>query len=281
MVNAYRPSTIDEALRIRNETKALPLAGGTDLMVRYKNWAGLPPKFSQPVMFVAHLHELKGIEVEGDELIIRSATTLTELLKDGRVPEVLKLAVKEMASPLVRNIATIGGNICNASPAGDTLPPLYALDAKVVLRSVEGERTVPIEDFITGPGQTVLKENEILCEIRIPMDEFDSIFYRKVGTRRANALSKVSFVGLKNLQGDRIDDIRIAFGAVAPTVVRSRDAEKMLKGIRIDEIEQIYPSIEAKYAELIRPIDDQRSTAEYRKIVSLRLLRFFLLGKAD
>ncbi|RKZ01452.1 MAG: hypothetical protein DRQ10_02065 [Candidatus Hydrothermota bacterium] len=281
MVNAYRPSTIDEALRIRNETKALPLAGGTDLMVRYKNWAGLPPKFSQPVMFVAHLHELKGIEVEGDELIIRSATTLTELLKDGRVPEVLKLAVKEMASPLVRNIATIGGNICNASPAGDTLPPLYALDAKVVLRSVEGERTVPIEDFITGPGQTVLKENEILCEIRIPMDEFDSIFYRKVGTRRANALSKVSFVGLKNLQGDRIDDIRIAFGAVAPTVVRSRDAEKMLKGIKIDEIEQIYPSIEAKYAELIRPIDDQRSTAEYRKIVSLRLLRFFLLGKAD
>ena len=272
----YLPENLDEALEIRASTGAVPIAGGTDLMVRYRRGSGIPPQFDFPVMLIGKIDALRYIEVSADNIRIGSATTLTEIFRNEDVPQILKLAVGEMASPAIRNVATIGGNIGNASPAGDTLPPLYILDAKIVLKNLNGEREVPIEDFITGPGQTILRSDEIIYEVTIPIGNFDKIYYRKIGTRKALALSKVSFSAAMNYRGDVIDDMRFAFGAVAPVVIRSREIEGEFKNITFDELKNRAGEVAQKYSPLINPIDDQRSTAEYRRKVSLRLLKFFI-----
>ncbi len=307
MVSAFRPQTLEEALAVRRKKRAIPFAGGTDLMVQRRRGTGLVPDFKPAVLFIGHLEELKRISSESAFLHIGACCTYSRLLESPSVPPALKKAIGEIGSPAVKNRGTMGGNICNASPAGDTLPVLYALDAEVVLRSSGGSRILPIEDFILGPGKTSLHSNELLTGIRIHAGDFPVTLYRKVGTRRANALSKLSFIGLaresamtareiagpiqENMDpvnqavdaaGRKHDnsalDVRIAFGAVAPTVVRSRENEALLRDMlggnnngRIEEICDLY-------SPLLEPIDDQRSNALYRKEVSLRLLGDFLEG---
>ncbi len=273
---AYKPQNLIEALSIRAWEDVIVFAGGTDLMVKKKNWSGLPPAFEKPVLFIAHLQELKKIRACENCISIGASCTLTELLENELVPEILKESISNMASPAVRNVATIGGNICNASPAGDTLPFLYAIDATVVLKTISGERYLPIKEFILGPAQTAIGKKELLTEIRIPHEGFNVWTYRKVGTRKAMALSKLSFLGMAKINNNAIVDVRVAFGAVAPTVVRSRDIEKEVIHIPRQHICKTIPEILEKYSRLIKPIDDQRSTAEYRKTVSLRLLEDFL-----
>jgi len=188
----------------------------------------------------------------------------------------LKSAISNMAAPTIRNIGTIGGNICNASPAGDTLPPLYILDAKIVLSSIDNQRIIPIDKFIIGPGRNDLKDDELLTEILIPNKKFNKEFYKKLGTRKAMALSKISFAGLAEIEDDKIEDIRIAFGAVAPKIVRSRTIEQEIIGHNINEINELSYSIVKEYSEFICPIDDQRSSSIYRKQISIKLLDYFL-----
>lgn len=276
MVETYHPKTLEEALIIRSNTNSIPFAGGTDLMVRKRNWSGTTPKFEGPVIFIGNLDELKKIERDGNTLRIGAAVNLSELLKDERVPEVLKLAVREMASPAVRNMGTIGGNICNASPAGDTLPVLYCLGASVILRNKVAVREMPVHSFIKGPGKTALNTDEILTGIVIPSDAFNKVFYRKVGTRKADALSKLSFVGLARISDDVLEDVRIAFGAVAPTVVRVEEVEGKIRGKDLGKVSELVSDIVRSYESFIKPIDDQRSRADYRKTVSLRLVEHFL-----
>ena len=277
MVNAYRPATLAEAVEIRAQTGAVPLAGGTDLMVRHKNPVpGATPRFEAPVMFVGHLEELRGIREDGEFLRIGAATPLYEIENFHAAPEILRAAISNMAARNIRHIATIGGNICNASPAGDTLVPLYALDALLVVVSPAGEKQVPIEEFIIGPGQTVLGQDELVAAVLVPRAGFDVWYYKKVGTRKAMALSKVSFGGLARIANGAVPDIRLAFGAVAPTVVRSREIEAQIKGQTLPQLRKENDAWAEKYSPLIRPIDDQRSTAEYRKKVALRLLSYFL-----
>ncbi len=275
MTKTYRPKDLSEALDIKASTNAVPLAGGTDLMVRAKRWSGLAPAFQSDVMFIGHLEELRRIADDNDYLTIGAGCTLTEVFENPITPDILKQAISNMASPAIRNIATIGGNICNASPAGDTLPPLYALGAEIIVQSKSGERKIPIEQFIVGPGETILQSDEIVGEIIVPLDKFDKTFYRKIGTRKATALAKISFVGLARISGDIVENIRIAFGAVAPTVVRDEKIEDKIRGKKIAEIFDIANEIAQEYSLQIRPIDDQRSTAQYRKEVSLRLLKYF------
>lgn len=276
MVETYRGKDLAETLEIRKEHHAVPLAGGTDLMVRYRSWAGTLPSFPWPVMFVNHLEELKTMGLQSDGLHIGAGVTLTEVEQEPQVPQVLRLAVSQMAAPALRNLGTLAGNICNASPAGDAICVLYALDAKVVLASTGQRRTLPLEQFITGPGRTVLADDEILIDIIIPRESFSFHAYRKVGTRKANALSKMSFCALAKIKQGRIDDVRIAFGAVGPTIVRSKETEKRMKGITQQELADAAGSVHADYDVLIQPIDDQRSTAVYRKQVCLNLLDQFL-----
>jgi len=276
MVTAYRPKGLHEALRIREETGAIPLAGGTDLMVAKRRRAGISPGFNGPVVFIGGIEELRAVCMDRGMLRIGCATTFTNLLKNPAIPEIFKSVFTEIASPAVRNRATIGGNICNASPAGDTLPLLYALDASVVLERVDGKRILSIDEFITGSGDTVLKEKELLTEIRVPLADLNLYFYRKIGTRQGYSCSKVSFLGLARLTDGRLEDVRMALGSVAPTVVRSKEAEKRIKNKNDRELEILVPEIVAIYDKIITPIDDQRSTACYRKNVSLRLVRHFL-----
>lgn len=277
MVETYFPATWEEVLKIRQKTNALVYAGGTDLMVKKKNEGLLLPKFEFPVLFIGSLQELKQIQIQENRIAIGAACTYDALLRAKETPEILKLAVREIASPAIRNSGTLGGNMCNASPAGDTLPVLYALGASLLLESQGNRREVLIENFILGAGKIALEENEIVKEIYIPKDRYEIQYYKKVGARKADAISKLSFVGLMKTKDDVIEDIRIAFGAVGPRVVRSKEIEKQLIGKNKKEVEAMYSFILKQYGEWITPIDDKRSTASYRKAVSLRLLQDFLL----
>ncbi len=264
MAKGLIPKNIEEALELVPET--MPIAGGTDLMVRYKAPQGVLPKNDRPFLFLAHLAELSGIKRDGDILRIGATTTLSVIENHNDTPSDLKKAISQMAAPNIRNIATIGGNVMNASPAGDTLPSLIARDAKAFLRSKDGERSMPIAELVNGPCTTCIAHGEILTHIKIPLKPFNHIFYRKLGTRKSMSLSKVSMVLMADIKDNKVEDIRIALGAVAPVVVRSLEAEEaIMEGRNIADILNIY-------IPLIRPITDQRSTADYRKKTALRLL---------
>lgn len=276
MVEGYTPKDFKEALTLLKDKELIIYAGGTDLMVRYKNNSSLLPKFNSNLLFIGYIDELKSIDDTDDTIIVGAAATLSELLRNDETPEILKTAIRSIASPAIRNIATIGGNICNGSPAGDTLPILYALEAKCRITSLRGSREIPIEDFILGPRKIDIKKDELLEKIMIPKINFDKEVYEKVGARKASAISKLSFVALKKISDNKIQDIRIAFGAVGPTVVKSKEIEKILIGKEINKINEVIQEVLERYSKLITPIDDQRSTAIYRKTVSLRLLEDFL-----
>lgn len=270
MVSTLRPASLKEALDFRAETKALPFAGGTDLMVRRRGYSGTGPHFEEPLLFLDAVEDLKNIMIMDGELRIGAGLTLSEILAFEPLPELVRRSVSDIAAPGLRNRATLAGNICNASPAGDSLPPLYVHDAEFVLASIRGERIVAAGKFFTGPGATVLGEDEILTEIRIPILKEGLCYYRKVGTRRANALSKLSAAGYARKDGKRLTDFRFALGAVAPTVLRLSRVEQMVM-----EGGTNGPVLEAA-ADLVRPIDDQRSTAAYRRQTALNTLMEFL-----
>lgn len=276
MVEGYSPNTFKQALKILNEKDVIIYAGGTDLMVKNKNVASLLPKFTKDLLYIGDLNELKEIREEDNTIKIGAACTLSSLLRVESVPEVLKEAIRNIASPAIRNIGTIGGNICNASPAGDTLPILYALEAKLKLSSINSSREVNINDFILGPGKIILKNNEILESILIEKVNFNKVYYQKVGARKASAISKISFVALAEVIDEKIIDIRIAIGSVGPKIVRVKTSEDILIGRELKDIENIMSEIIKVYSENVNPISDQRSTAIYRKTVALRLIQYFL-----
>ena len=269
MAGTFQPINLKEALEFLHSQHALVLAGGTDFMLKRARLT----REDRPVLCVGHLEELRQIKISGQELRIGAACTLTQLLQSPLLPEYLKRPIAGMASPAIRNIATIGGNICNASPAGDALPMLYVLDAVLCLQSASGKEELPIQDFILSPAKTCLGGNRLLGEIRVPLEQDWRCVYQKVGLRRANSLSKLSFYALARGRPERLEDVRIAFGAVAPTVVRSREAELgILAGTGINDLQQA----KERYDRLIQPIDDARSNRGYRRAVSLRLLEHFL-----
>lgn len=280
MVEFYRPQTLEKALQIRAEHGATPLAGGTDLLVRYRSWAGTLPKLGNSVVYVGHLPELGGITVSGNgvgpEIRIGAAVTYSELLAHPSIPEILKRASWELSAPGLRNIATLVGNICNASPAADAVCALYVLDAELEIRGPKEPRRVALHEFIQGPGKTILKENELMTAVFLPASSLPITAYHKVGTRRANALSKLSFCGVAALEAGTVSRVAIAIGAVAPTVVRSRELEQRITGLRLDELAADMPEIIAAYDALISPIDDQRSTAVYRRQTATGLIERFL-----
>ena len=275
MSQSHRPDNLGQALALRKEKALTPYAGGTDLMPGHRRWMGLKPDLDG-LLFIGHLPELKGLNLDQGIMRIGACTTLAKLLQDKRTPPVLCEIIATMAAPGVRNLATLGGNICNASPAGDTLPYLYAVDAKVTLQSASGQRELPLAGFILGPGKTALGEDEILTGISLSPGEWDHVLHEKVSARKANALSKVSFLGLAQMKEGRLVDLRLAWGSVGPLVVRSRELEQRLinsatHGTPWPE-EELASCLEA----LIRPIDDQRSSADYRKQVALGLAGDFL-----
>jgi len=257
-----QPGTLAEALRLlRDEGPLVPLAGCTDVYVGLHFGSALGPRF----LDIQRLRELRGIRLRGETLVIGAMATYAELIASPllrrRLP-ILAEASRWVGSPQIQNRGTIGGNIANASPAGDTLPVLAVAEATVVLRSVDGERRVPFVSFYTGYRQTVLRPDELIVAVEVPPVEGRQ-WFRKVGTRAAQAISKVVMAAV------RAPHPRIALGSVAPTVVRVPRTEAALAG------GTTIAEAQAVLMDEIQPIDDLRSTAVYRRRVSANLLAQF------
>jgi CO/xanthine dehydrogenase FAD-binding subunit len=273
--SCYIPNDLHEALRIRKETGAKPLAGGTDLMVVHRRGTGVVPSFPWPVMIVSQLQELQYIRVEDNEVVIGSGAHCDEIKRSEVVPYQVKKAASLMGAHSLRNLATIGGNICNASPKGDLPVPLIMMDAKVVLISATGKRVLLLDDFIVGAKKTLLADDELLLEIRIPLPEkpYTYIWYRKIGTRKANAISKLSMSAALTLSDDDvISDFRSANGASGPKVARSRSVESLLIGTPLSELQNKIPSVLDAYDEILSP----HAMPIYRRSSTRRMLEYFL-----
>lgn len=281
------PESLTEALKLLAGTpRPVPFAGGTELMVQAgKIREAGKTKEAGDYLFLHRIPELQGIGGEG-RVRIGAALNFAGLIGSPLCPPLLRRAALGIGAPGIRNLGTIGGNICNASPAGDSLPPLYLYDAVLILASLGkgGEllyRRLPIEDFILGVRKTALGEGELLAALEIPAASFSHEAYEKAGARKAQAVSKLSFAAAALVEGGLIRDFRAAFGAVGPRVLRCRDIEDSLQGAEaaaLGEENNLAGEIIRAYGERLRPIDDQRSTAEYRRTVCLRLLGNFLEG---
>lgn len=275
----YMPKDLTEALRIRKETQAHPIAGGTDLMVTYRRGTAVTPRFPWPVMIISQLEEIKGITANERELSIGAGTTCHVIEDSPLVPYQVRKAASLMGAQSLRNLATIGGNICNASPKADLSVPLIMYDARVELASATGMRQMLLDQFITGPKKTALGDDELLVRIIIPIPEqpFSYLWYRKIGTRRANAISKLSMsAALRIEENGVIADFRCANGASGPKVARSREVETMLIGLPLDNLAQALPSFLDAYDAILSP----QAMPYYRRSSTRRMLTYFLEAAA-
>ncbi len=258
----FEPRSLHDALAcLRDHPGIVPVAGCTDLYVAL-NVGALPGK---RFLNIWALDELRGIRVEAGHLVIGALTTYSELVRSRHVARrlpALVAAAREVGAVQVQNRGTLGGNIANASPAGDTLPVLAVAEATLVLRSAAGERRVPFNGFYTGYRATVLQPGELIASIEVPVVPGRQ-WFRKVGTRAAQAISKVVMAGVR----DGLP--RVALGSVAPTVVRARMTERTLAAGR--PIEEAVATLQTE----IQPIDDIRSSAAYRRKVAGNLLAAF------
>jgi xanthine dehydrogenase small subunit len=249
-----------------------PIAGGTDLMVALTGELGEPPA---TLVDLWHIDALRGIAVEGDHLVLGALTTYTEVRRSALCHEHLPVLVEAAATigaAQIQNRGTLGGNIANASPAGDTLPVFLAADASFVLGSAAGEREVPAAEFWTGYRQTALRAGELVLRIRVPLRTGREMRFRKIGTRRAQAISKVvlAIARRHRTTDDTWHDVRVALGSVAPVPIRAARTEAVLEGgSPTPELADL--AAETLAGELA-PIDDVRSTAEYRRVVAARVL---------
>lgn len=269
----YIPSALSEALQLRAGTGARPLAGGTDMMVQAKRGIGLAPEFPYPVMIISGLDELKGIKAREDGTVeIGALSTPAEIAASPLVPWHVRMAAAGMGAVALRNSATIGGNIGNASPKGDLPQPLILLDAEVILVSMHGEKKMLLDDFILGSKKTALRDDELIKSILIPPHSFTYSYYRKIGMRRANAISKLSLSAAAVVKDGEIVDFRAASGAAGPKVIRSHEAEAMIKGHRTEEIPDILDGFLAAWDGAISP----HAMPVYRRNTTKRMLSFFL-----
>jgi len=271
------PTTLVDAYRLLMEPGPAwrPVAGGTDLLVQITGDLGPPP---DRVLNIWGLDEMRGITLDGDELVIGALTTYTDLRASALVGELLPALVAAAATigaAQIQNRGTVGGNLVNASPAGDTLPIWLATDTVIVLGSAAGERTVAANEFFPAYRQTARRDDELVLRVRVPLLPRRHVRFRKVGTRRAQAISKV-VLALSWLTGDdgTWNDTRLALGSVAATPVRSAATEAALDGRQ--PIRATADAAAAALSADIQPIDDVRSTADYRRLVAGRVLRRLL-----
>jgi CO/xanthine dehydrogenase FAD-binding subunit len=254
-----------------------PLAGGTDLMVPFASGRLEPTRF----LSLHRLDELRSIELADGHLTFGALVTYSALRRDARVGRHLPSlvdAARATGAVAIQNRGTLGGNLANGSPAADSPPCLLAYGAQVELTSVRGARWLPYEQFHTGYRRTALAEDELLTRIRVPLPEPGFHFFRKVGTRAAQAISKVCVAAYGRVEAGRVAEFRLGLGSVAPTPVRAPAAEAVVLGKPVDTL----PLREARAALMgdIQPIDDLRSTARYRRVVAANLLEEALAGLA-
>ncbi len=260
---------------LAGEPEARVFSGGTDLLAQMRVRQDDPPA----LICLERIAALQGVREESGRLWIGAGTTHRRLLDDElirRYTPVLAKALETLGSPPIRTMGTIGGNVCTASPAGDTLPPLYLLEAEVELISADARRLMPIASFIAGPGRTDLRKGEILAGIRVKKPAAGTLqHFEKVGQRKALACAIASMAALLRLSpAGVVEELRIAWGSVGPTVVTAPGIEAFLVG-EILTGETCARAVEAARS-IVSPIDDLRATADYRRTVSGNLLLRFL-----
>lgn len=273
--NLKTPRALNDALDLlaREAGAWKPFAGGTDLMVLLE--AGQLPH--KNYLNIWNLPELRGIEVTDSHVTLGALTTYTEVSDHALLRKefpMLGQAASETGGLAIQNRGTLGGNIVNASPAADSPPALLAYDAELELVSKEGVRNIPYSKFHTGYKQMNIGPEELLRGIRLPRATREARhYYRKVGTRKAQAISKVCFAAVAWMNGDQIEDVRIALGSVAPIPIRCLRTESALRNRKINA--ETLAAAKADLRAEIAPIDDLRSTKDYRLRVSLNLLEDF------
>lgn len=275
------PASLPEALEmLSGRLDVLPIAGGTNVVVGMRDGMYSACAFVD----VSRLEELKGIRHENDHVVIGAGTTLAELLESPVIAEnarPLCQAAQVFANPLVRNRATVAGNLVDASPAADTAPPLLVLDAELELASVTGARWVPLDEFFLGPNHTVRRPDELVLAIRWPIPTEGSVGgFQKLALRRGTACSVISVAATLSCDRDgSCSKARIALGAVAAQPLRAKTAEAGLLGrpLTAEAIEKA--GVQAGSA--AQPIDDVRGTAAYRKRMAVVLVRRLLAALVE
>jgi CO/xanthine dehydrogenase FAD-binding subunit len=265
------PRSLADAYALLADEPHRPVAGGTDLLVQITGELGDPP---ERVLDIWHLDELRGIRMESNALVMGALTTYAEMRRSPLVAEFLPAfaeAAATIGAAQIQNRGTIGGNAMNASPAGDMLPLLLACDAQLVAGTADGERRIPSREFWPSYRRTALEPTELLLRVSVPLPSGRQLRYRKVGTRRAQAISKV-VMALAWQAGDNGTwrDVHLALGSVAPTPVRASATEGALEGSAPTE-----PTADRAASTLageLSPIDDVRSSADYRRAVAARVL---------
>ena len=270
------PRTLPEAYALLADAPHRPMAGGTDLLVELTGERGAPP---ERVLDIWHLDELRGIALQGDALMIGALTTYAEVRRSTLVAEFLPAladAAGTIGAAQIQNRGTIGGNAANASPAGDTLPLLLACDAELIAGSARGERTLAARDFWPAYRRTALAPDEILLRISFPLAVDRQVGFRKIGTRRAQAISKVVMALSWRVgdDGSAWRDVHLALGSVAATPIRAPRTEAVLEGAT--PTEAAADRAASTLASEINPIDDVRSSADYRRAVAARVLHRLL-----
>jgi carbon-monoxide dehydrogenase medium subunit len=265
----FAPAALEDAVRILAEfrEKATLLAGGTDLVPKI-NYYELKPEV---IVFLGGLG-LDYLKQANGGLAVGSFTTTARLAEDDLVADgasALAEAARLSGSDAIRNSATIGGNLANASPGADLATPLLVMDAEVLIKGSDGERVLPLAQFFKGPGRTALKSQELLMEIRIPPVKGKTVFL-KLGRRKAMTLSVVNVAVRLDMNGKKCNEARVALGSMAPTPLRCEKAETMLKGKTLDR--ELVKACAAKAIDETHPIDDQRATAWYRKQAGMSLV---------
>ncbi len=266
--NYLAPASLDEALAHLSHGEVTILAGGTDLTPQSQ--AGRV-KFKPTLMNIRHITELGGIAQDGGEIRIGALPTVTEIMESeliARLFPVLIEACHHFASDQIRNASSIGGNLCNASPAGDMSIPLLALDARVELASkpngARNTRAMPLNTFFTGPGKTRREASELLSCVRIPLPAPGHVArFLKFGTRVGLDISTISIAIGGTLEDGVLSKVRVAFGAVAATPIRAAKTEAALEGQRLDAA--LIDHVAEVAHDEVRPIDDVRASAWYRK----------------
>ena len=272
MSRVFLPRGLEEFFAARRDAPQAPLyAGGTDLLVRLRAQGGAPEK----LICLERVAELTEIAEQDDTVFIGAAAPVQAVLDHPLVAErfgVLTQALSQLGSPPIRHMATLGGNLVTASPAGDSLPALYCLGAQVDIRWADGNRRASLGEFILGPGRVDLKAGEVVAGVILPTrPEWTLQHFEKVGKRKALAISVASLAACLRLDGDGLVlSARLAWGSVGPTVVTSRPVEQALEGKRLDQAALRAAADLAR--EAVSPIDDLRATASYRRAVAGNLL---------
>jgi CO/xanthine dehydrogenase FAD-binding subunit len=270
------PAALPEALQLLASEPGLwqPFAGGTDLMVLLESGKLAHKNY----LNIWNFNELRGIEDTPEFVTMGALTTYSDVQAHTILQQefpMLCQAASETGGLAIQNRGTIGGNIVNASPAADSPPALLAYDAELELISTGGARWVPYHGFHTGYKQTIKRPDELLARVRLPRSTNGlRQYYRKVGTRKAQAISKVCLAACARIEDHSISDLRLAFGSIAPIPLRCVNTESALRGAKLDS--NIIATASAALAQEISPIDDIRSTRNYRLKVSVNLIGDFL-----